>query len=250
MNDPHVSVLLYRVKHNETVNYDTAQPLDYEDPDFRLSVKDREARFVMKAHFASIEQARAAVQPFIRQWELTTALDRGPGEFELVFADAVVEDRNPTPGVVHVKAVRGMVIGDSVSMVVVRAYPQPPQGIAINADVAVMALRYAQYREGKDTLAGMAYFCLTVLEQAAGNRAAISAKYGIASTVIRKLGCLTGKKGGVEARKGGGRSNEFTPDERNWIDEAVKILIRRAAQVAHDHTATDPQITMAALPKL
>ena len=102
MNDPHVSVLVYRVKHDETVNYDKASPLAYETANFKVSVNGREARFEMKEHFATVQQALAVVGPFVRQWEFAAALDRGPGEFELVFLDAVVEDRKPTPGVVDV----------------------------------------------------------------------------------------------------------------------------------------------------
>ena len=36
MNDPHVSALVYRVKHDETVNYDKANPLEYETAIFKV----------------------------------------------------------------------------------------------------------------------------------------------------------------------------------------------------------------------
>jgi hypothetical protein len=41
MNDPHVSVLIYRVRHDETVNYDKASPLEYETASFKVFVKSR-----------------------------------------------------------------------------------------------------------------------------------------------------------------------------------------------------------------
>jgi len=78
MNDPHVSALVYRVKHDETVNYDKAIPLEYETAIFKVSVKSCEARFDMKEHFPTVEQAREVVEPFIRQWEFAAALDRDP----------------------------------------------------------------------------------------------------------------------------------------------------------------------------
>jgi hypothetical protein len=252
MNDPHVSVLIYRVRHDETVNYDKASPLEYETASFKVSIKGCDARFEMKEHFPTAEQAREAVEPFIRQWEFAAALDRDPGEFELVFLGAVVEDRNPTPGVVAlIGAFTGSVAG-SVSTVVGRAtYPEPPSNVAMNADVEVMALRHSRYKQGRDTLPGMAYFCLTVLEQAAGGRPAIPSVFGIASSVIKTLGRLTGEKGGAEARKGEGRSNEFTANERSWLEQTARRVIRRAAEVAHDPTAAAAsQITMGDLPKL
>ena len=251
MNDPHVSILGYLVRHDETVNYDKASPLEYETASFKVSVKSCEARFEMKEHFPTAEQAREVVEPFIRQWEFATALDRGPGEFELVFLGAVVEDRKPTPGVVALKGAFTVSVAGSVSTVVGRAtYPEPPTGLAMNTDVEVMALRHTRYEQRRDTLPGMAYFCLTVLEQAAGGRPAIPSKFGIASSVIKTLGRLTGEKGGSEARKDGGRSHEFTAYERNWIEEATKRMIRRAAEVAHNPAAAASQITMGDLPKL
>ena len=200
VNDPHVSVLIYRVRHDETVNYDKASPFEYETASFKVSVKGSEARFEMKEHFPTAAQAREVVGPFIRQWEFAATLDRDPGEFELVFLDAVVEDRNPTPGVFAVKSVARVILGNSASLVVVHGtYPEPPTNVAIDADVEAMALHYSRYREGKETLAAMAYFCLTVLERATGadrrhRRRAIPGKFGIEVTVANTLGDLSSEK--------------------------------------------------------
>jgi hypothetical protein len=259
MNDPYVSALLYRVKHDETkVNYEKAVPLEHETARFKVSIKNLEARFEMKEHFPTAEQAQEVVKPFIRLWEFITALDR-PGEFELVFQNAVIEDRRPTPGTLEA-AVREMVlVSDSPSAVVGRGtYPEPPKDVAMNADVAdveVMAFRYSLYKGGKDTIAAMAYFCLTVLEAATGKRGnkrrkAAAVKFGVEFDVLAKLGQLTGEKGGAEARKSGGRSSEFTESELRWIDQTTKRLIRRVAEIAHDPAATAPKITMGDLPKL
>jgi hypothetical protein len=251
MNDPHVSVLIYRVRHDETVDYDKASPLEYETAGFKVSIKGCEAHFEMKEHFPTAEQAREVVGPFIRQWEFAAALDRGPGEFELMFLEAVVEDPKPTPGVVDVARQDTLQVRDLPSVRAVRSsYPEPPTGVAMNTDVEVMALRHSRYKQRRDTLPNMAYFCLTVLEQAAGGRSAIPSKFGIASSVIKTLGRLTGEKGGSEARKGEGRSHEFTANERSWLEQAIKRMIRRAAEVAYNPGAAASQITMGDLPKL
>ena len=256
MNDPHVSVLVYRVRHDETVNYDKASPLEYETASFKVSVKRCQARFEMKEHFSTVEQAREVVEPFNRQWELTTALDRDPGEFELVFLDAVVEDRKPPPGVVLAPPSGALtLLGELPSLVVGRnTYPEPPTNVAMDADVEAMFLHYSRYREGKEPLAHMAYFCLTVLERATGarrdRRLAMQGKFGIEVTVSNTLGDLSSEKGGSEARKNEGRSHEFTAKERNWIEQATKRMIRRAAEVAHDPAAAASHITMGDLPKL
>jgi hypothetical protein len=61
---------------------------------------------------------------------------------------------------------------------------------------------------------------------------------------------VTGGKGGADARKGKGRPHAFTGEERNWIEQALKRLIWRASEVAHNPASAYTQITMADLPKL
>lgn len=251
MNDPHVTALVYRLQHAASVNYDNAEPLEYDTAAFRVTINDHEARFEMKGHHATVEEARNVIEAFIHEWEFSANLDRGPRDFELVFSSAAVEDRDPAPGVNSAQFVDAVTASDSVSMTLGHSrYPEPPTDIAMNADVEAMALRYSRYRENKDTLAGMAYFCLTVLEEAAGGRDGIPAIYGIAASIVKTLGRLTGEKGGPEARKGMGRPHDFTGKERQWIEQAVKRMIWRAAEVARDSASAQTQITMADLPPL
>ncbi len=131
-------------------------------------------------------------------------------------------------------------------------YPEPPTNLVVNADVEVMYYRYGLYREERDLLGGMANFCLTVLEASAkgGQRTAAAKKYGISRNVLTALGRLASEKGGLEARKAEGVANEFTDAEREWVEAAVKVLIRRAAEVAYDPIAQRSQITMTDLPPL
>ena len=44
MNDPHVSALVYRLKHTPAVSYTKAAPLEYENTDFKVTIKNLEAR--------------------------------------------------------------------------------------------------------------------------------------------------------------------------------------------------------------
>ncbi len=69
MNDPQVVYLRYRVEHDEDVDYSAAEPLEHEAGDFTVHVADGNVDFVMKTHFATVEEAQKAVEPFIRAWE-------------------------------------------------------------------------------------------------------------------------------------------------------------------------------------
>jgi hypothetical protein len=124
----------------------------------------------------------------------------------------------------------------------------------MDADIEVMAYRHWLYRQGRDTLGAMAYFCLTVLKNSAGRRRKrrrhVAAQYNVAQTVIKKLEELTTLKGGRDARKGEGVAHNLTSSERMWIESTIKRLIRRAADLAADPDQELPIITMAKLPHL
>ena len=101
-------------------------------------------------------------------------------------------------------------------------------------------------------LTSMAYFCLTVLEGTAQDkRQQAATKYGISMTVLNRIGRLSTEKGGPHgARKGEGVSSSLTPKERHFLEEAVKKIIRRAAEKVHDPDTSLKVITMSDLPSL
>jgi hypothetical protein len=69
--------------------------------------------------------------------------------------------------------------------------------------------------------------------------------------VLNKIGELAAEKGGrLDARKVEGASKPFTLTERAWLEQALKLLIRRAAEVTHDPKASRSQVTMADLPSI
>ena len=98
MNDPHVDALLFRIEHGPAVRYsDDAPPIKHEEPTFRVTLKDRTVRFELKEHYATKEEARERVGPYVRNWEMDAGLNGRPGNFRLEFQEAEVIDRSPPP---------------------------------------------------------------------------------------------------------------------------------------------------------
>ena len=110
--------------------------------------------------------------------------------------------------------------------------------------------RFCRYHAGRTTLPDAANFCLTALELNAGGRKAAAGRYSVDMPILGKLGDLAANKGGAEARKADGAGAEFTPAEQQWLEETIKHLIRRAAEVAGGPSAPLRQMTMACLPPL
>ena len=253
MSDPHVVALIYRIEHGDSIDYSQAKPLVVDEPQFRLGVEDLRARFELKAHYPTAEQARAVVADYIRVWEFDATLKRGnPDSFILRFEKAEIVDRNPSPGTVRLSGCGVAVfVTESAKLTVSTPnYPSPPSDLAINPDAETMYGRYMGYRQKREPLPGMAYFCLTVLEAGAGGRKAAAAKYGIDISVLKKIGDLTANRGGAQARKAGGVATELSLQEHRFLDRAVKAIVRRVAERAHAPTGALPTISLSELPSL
>lgn len=249
MNDPHVEALHYTIQHGDHVDYSRAPAVKHETPGFTVTLSDGKVSVAMKAHFGSIAEARAVVEPFLRAWELEVALSYGPRSLEFHYKSADIVDRNPRPGVI-VMAAEGASIavsgGSATGVVGLASYPTPPMGMARDPIVDLMFERYLLYRNGGTTLADAAYYCRTCL----GRAPEAKRKFAVADSVLGRLQSLSSNKGGTKGRKRSSAPDNFTPREEQWLEDAMRLLIRRAAEVAFDPTVSRPQITLADLPPL
>ena len=263
MNDPHVDALVFRIEHGPAVSYsDDAPPIEREEPGFRVTLKDRTVRFELKEHYATKEEARERVGPYVRNWEMDAGLNGRPGDFRLEFQEAAVIDRSPpppTPGTFNLAATLTAptpTVRASLS-VVSPSYPPPPSGPTLDADdpdVATMYHRLSGYYSNREPLPSMAYFCLTVfLSPFSGSRnvrrTAASAHYHIDKQVLDDIGDLSSEKGGPDsARKVEAMGSALSRKEERFLEAAVTAIIRRAAEVAQSPGAALPPITLADLP--
>ena len=248
MNDPHVVALIYSVRHHESVDYGKAQPLAFENDQFVVSLKDGKARFELKEHYSTEQQAREAVEPFIRNWRFDAELRRDPDCFVLDFDKAEIIDRSPTPGVIKVNAAPArwhFSIPSPKVTVSPPTYPPTPTGIdSSHPDVKTLHDRYRGYKDGKELLPSFAYYCFTeLLRQAQGGVAKVARRYSISQPVLKKISQLSSIKGGVEARKAKGANDPFTKEEREFLEKALPRLILRVAEY-HGGQHNIPKITM------
>ena len=249
MNDPHVVALEYRIEHGPDIDWSRAAPLDKEEGLFRVQAENGRVRFELKEHHASEEAARNAVEAqYIPNWEFVIGLVRGPNTFTLRFDRSEIVDRNPPPGPSPISVhFRAGVPTVSVKVAPPRppAFPEPPPvAIMRSPDVESMYQRYLGYLRGAEPLPAMAYFCLTVLEQMAGDRRKAARHFAISDNVLQKIGDLCGK-GGVIARKRDGLTHPYTPDDERFLKTAVRTVIRRAAEVEYAMDPNRRQITLA-----
>lgn len=260
MNDPKVVALIYKVEHANSVSYENAPPLRYCDsPEFALTVEDNTARFEFKKFYATEDKALEAVEPFVKHWEFESTLQWGPSNFSLRYIEAEVIDRNPSPpepgaGTASASVNFSVSVAAKGGVLLLNPhYPPPPSGVSVDPDdayVVKMKRRHELYLLQRTTLPDAANFCVTVLESKYGGRLAAAQACGVSKKILDRIAILTAEKGGEVARKARGADHEFTDQERRFLNQAVKEIILRAAQVAADDSQNIPQITMASLPKL
>ena len=215
MNDPHVVALVYRIEHNDSVDYSKAEPFCRDEQGFRLSVAEGSARFELNDHYPTVAAAHEAIADYRRAWEFDAQLKRGPGSFRLILDRGKSElvDRKPTPGIASVRLslTAGTPIVSVSAQVQLPTYPEPPSDIALSPDIETMHQRFMGYRNGREPLAGMARFCLTVIESATGERrnkrVAAARIYGIDKRILDRIGDLSAYRGGAESTKSGRHRN-------------------------------------------
>jgi hypothetical protein len=262
-NDPHVESLTYRLETDETLEFEDPPPLEKERDDLRLRLAGDLLMVWPKEHYASEEEAREALEPYLRAWESFEAIRRaGRRVMRFVYAYAHVVDRDPAPSGTPQGAIEASatVTATGAVTMISRRYPEPPEGFVASPEVEFMLGRYDQYLRGQEPFLAMAYVCLTRLQHSARHALGegklmqkAAREYGVSERVLStlsRLSTLLGDEAGARKVEAGSENRPPTAEEQRWIERCVLALIRRAGERAADPHSTLPQITMADLPLL
>jgi hypothetical protein len=258
MNEPIVEELYYTLKLSKGISFDNPPILIEDFAAFELALNNGSIIIQMKTDCSSEEQARNIVEPLLNAWELDNLLTQGKKEFCFEFKSSKIIDRNPTisngSSKMEGRTQGYSLVGGKLSFNITRnKYPSPPRDLSYTSDVESLSKRYEGYLKGKEPLLSMAYFCLTLLESRARDRANAGKVYFIDEKVLSNLGRLTSECGNIfEARKvkGGQSFAPLTESEKNWIVDTIKQLIRRKAEYDFYPNVNFPLITMESLPNL
>lgn len=238
MRDPHIERLHYKIASNPGIRYEGTEPTTVTTPLGEFELSDGSLVVTPEEHFSSEAQARRAIEPFLRSWEMEADLRDQIRSIRFEFERTDVVDRAPPkPGegaTLNVELGEVVLVGESVSMVLTRKkYPPPPTAFTTTPDVEMAHRRWLASRDGEEPLPAMAYFVLTILLRAAGGLPAAAKTYRIEESILRKIGELSSTRGGPDsARKADAASRPLTEDERRWLEDATKELIQRLGEHA------------------
>ena len=216
MNDPHVVALNYRIEHASWVDWSTAKPLVLHEGVFSVRVEDMRVRFLMKEHHATEDDARAAVEDYFVPGNSMprSSMVRGhsscasfaPRSRTGIDTGCRTHSGKPYHGYGRVRRSSGNRVAVFISGT---AIDGPQERSGCRKDV----LSLCQVRDRREPLTSMAYFCLNILEESAGDRSKAAKRYGIRMCVLDQLGNLSSNRGGPEARKAAGVHQNLTGQE-------------------------------------
>jgi hypothetical protein len=259
VEEPRVVSLRYRLQAADTVEFQNPPRLEWETDAFQLRLEDGVATAWLKEHHSSPDSARRVVEKDLRRWELHAALQYG-GSPDVSFQYESAQVREPprppagAPQVIPLSAAATSVSATSATVHTTKTcYPYPPDDFALSDDVQVMWARYEGYLQGREPLLPMAYFCLTRFRSGAGHNKEAASRYRVSKNVLDKLGRLASISGDeTTARKwdSGPPPQPLYDTEKEWVENAVRLLIYRAGQYASDPDREWPMITMKDLPQL
>lgn len=254
---PHVHSLHYEVKSGASISYRDPKPLMFSNHMGEIRVQAGKLDIILSDHFSYEEEARRAVEPFLRSWEIEADLSKNIGMIRFDFVRSEIIDLDPpppdTPQVVHISGSAHSVsfVGDVQLHLICNHYPDPPRNFHATFEVEIGYQRWKNFREGKEPLQSMAYFVLTLIEKTAGSRKKAAQIYQIDYQILDNVGKLSTSKGdGNTARKAIKLTEfqELSGSEKQWLENAVKVIVYRLGE----HAAGEPLkiLTMDDLPKL
>jgi hypothetical protein len=246
----------YEVSSGEGISYRNPEPVSFSHHLGTFDLSDGKLRIAPAEHFPDEDDARRAVEPFLRAWEIEADLTSNIGMIRFKFDRVEVIDRDrPPPGspqVLKVKAASMVLVGSSVSLhLTCSKYPQPPKTFRATPEVQHAYRRWLGYRSGKEPLQSMAYFVLTLLESAAGGRHGAARSSQIDAPVLSTIGRLSSTKGDESTARKAGVGNQFeelSGAEKQWLEEAMRRVIHRLGE--HASGAPLALISLRDLPSL
>lgn len=241
--DSHVSVLEYRVTFGPDQVIESDLTETYETDLFEGTFTHDGDRFrcEMREHFASVEEAREAVERQLRAWTIRLGLKDGPSSsIDFAYIGASVEDRSSDkPGhglVIQPASMNVRVRAESVQLSPHRErFPGPPEDFGVTPTVDILWERFNRHLKGSEQLPSFAQYVFTAARVEYGGLTEAADALSLSTSVLKRLRRLSGRKGGPLTARKFAVDHEFEPltgDEERWLKHVTRLIIRRLGEHA------------------
>ena len=201
--------------------------------DFDASLESGVWVFAASADFYSEESARAALEPFLRDWETEWDLMYNL-RFSFEFEDCTFESPPRIEGE-PIAVSEKFIVRPSMTGSITVALGQYPACPSLNLRSSPLAAqlraRWHEIEVGRNSLLAGGYWFLTTFETEFGGRTAAAKSLRVAPDILSKLGELTARNDPVQGRKNKGPVTPLSGDENAWVKAALRVLMTRAVEV-------------------
>ena len=140
MRDPHVQSMHYRIGSGEGISYQDPESMTFSNHLGSFEITGNALSIIPAEHFDEEEEARRAIEPFLRSWEMEADLKMNLGMVRFSFERVEVIDRDPpppgAPQVIHIKAASMLMFGSSATLhLTCSKYPPPPNSFRSTPEV-------------------------------------------------------------------------------------------------------------------
>jgi hypothetical protein len=231
-----VERLIYGVTFGQFVVPEAPLTFSYATDDFRVEITGENAILYPLGDFATEDDARVALEGFLRAWEITAGAAHRYPVFQFQFQGSRIEAADGSGSVTasrEVPTTASVVLG-------LTAFPPPPLASILSPWVTAIWNQVRGFRERETPLVAAAYMVLTILEASTAEtrhprehkRAAVARIYGLVPADLKRLGELTAVSDLQHGRKvGQGRPSPLTGPELTFIQQMLHSMLFAAVAV-------------------
>jgi hypothetical protein len=255
LSDPHVVRLRYRfTSANELDRFSNAKPMSLTADGFDLHLEDGRLTATPHGHFATIEDSRGAIDPYLQSWSAHARLERARRDIRFEFDDAEVIDR--TDGsTAHPTVVRAAGAAANAAILADNGvYPEPPTDFRTDDVLEALLARLAELDGGRTSITDATYWVVTRIEAAFGSgggsdvRRSTAAAIGVDHEILSRMACLASQNDPILGRKAKGVPQPLTESEKGWMRASIVLV---AGQIGAVNAGVKPSMkTMADLPPI
>ncbi|MGD9711832.1 MAG: hypothetical protein AB7V46_07185 [Thermomicrobiales bacterium] len=252
--DPTVLALYYKVSPVELVEFENLALGQFTNDGFDIEIDDAgNARMAPTSHYATEAEARNALEPLLRAWEINAAIQFGDGRirFTFRFKNSTIQDRAFGDGknLTATLSAQSQLTANAVISEKHERLPTPPSNFALSDEVERIWFRWTAYREGREPIASVAYYCITVLENwiileqaQLGNsigkrevRRHAGSRLGFENAVLNDFAELCSEVGDYSQRRKEHAHDDtlkrpFTETEIQWMERILLKVTERIGQ--------------------
>ncbi len=278
----YVEKLTYSLLTPSPMLFDNPEPIIKEYEDFTAILEQTDEahtdgkltiQFKDKKYFKDIEEAKSHVKDFVLAWEAEIILKHNLYGTRFKYKNAGILKERADGSLAHQYTRRPVSAECPMSRnIQAGAYPSPPEKFQFSSTVRIMLKLLETYKKGSARLTDIGYTCLTILEKEASdickcdkkscenkdiaedhhrqNRCKASRKFKISLTILNDFGYLTSVVGNEETSRKANPKRDFGVGEEKWMEDFIKLSIRRVGRYAFAPKARLALLTEKDLPAL